>query len=47
MRLLELVLCVGPDSDRLGAWLDRNPWAAALVMALAALAVVTADGWWS
>lgn len=47
MRLLELVLCVGPDSERLGAWLDRNPWAAVLVMALAALAVVTADGWWS
>lgn len=47
MRLLDFILCVGPDSERLGAWLDAHPRAAALVMALAALAVMTADGWWS
>lgn len=47
MRLLDLVLGVGPDYERLEAWLGRNPWAAALVMALAALVVMSADGWWS
>lgn len=47
MRPLDLVLGVGPESERLGAWLDAHPWAAAIVMALAALATMTADGWWS
>ena len=47
MRLLEFVLGVGPDAERAMAWVDERPWVAAVVMALAALAVVTADGWWS
>lgn len=47
MRVIELVLGVGPDSERIGAWLDERPWVALAVMALAALAVMTADGWWS
>ena len=47
MRLLDLLAGVGPVPERVGAWLDARPWAAALVMALAALAACTADGWWS
>lgn len=47
MRLRDLVLGVGPDSERVGAWLDARPWACLALMALAALAVCTADGWWS
>lgn len=47
MRLLEFIVGVGPDSERLGVWLDERPWAALALMALCALAVMTADGWWS
>lgn len=45
MRLLDFIVGVGPDSERLGAWLDAHPGAALALMLLAAIAVTTADGW--
>lgn len=47
MRLLDLLAGVGPVPERVGGWLDERPWACALLMLLCALAVCTADGWWS
>ena len=47
MRLRDLVLGVGPASERLGAWLDARPWACLALMAVCCLMVCTADGWWS
>ena len=43
MRLMEALCGVGPVAERLGAWLDAHPAAAAAVMLLGALACATAD----
>lgn len=45
MRMLEFLCGVGPVPERLGAWLDAHPAAAAALMLLGALACATADGW--
>lgn len=29
--LLDLIVGVGPESERMGAWFDRHPWAALAV----------------
>lgn len=47
MILLELACGVGPAHDRASAWLDRHPGVCLAVMLLAALACVTADGWFA
>lgn len=45
MRLLEFLCGVGPESERVGMWLDAHPAAAVALMLLCALACATADGW--
>lgn len=44
MRLLAFLACVGPDSERVSAWLDRHPWVFPAYLVFAVLLAAAVDG---